>query len=310
MKPRVPMRGAYSVRTVSILFRILLLPGLTAAEGGTPVEASGLALAVPFQDGVLAVTWGWGELLFVRAGEPPVPAAVFPEDSRPCSPPSTFEETAALCVRREDGDLVLTFTPEGGTTEYGPFHDCGAPVFDGSGSLWFTADGLLYRNGASTGLALEAHTISVDSSGGSVAYCDGNDRLCLMETTGGEPRVLASDRRFFAPQFITVGRKTCVLSSSLEGDIVMTSVTTGAGVTLARGSHPFWWPSRDMLLYSVTEDDGHRLTSADIWHLSPGGVPAPVTVSEDVLEIHPFVTEGKVMAIDAATGSLLRLPEP
>mgnify|MGYP006278273721 CR=1 FL=1 len=298
------------MRTVSTLFIFLLLPGLTAAQGGTPFEVSGLALAVPFRDGVLAVTWGWGELIFVRPGEPPVPAADLPEDSRPCSPPSTFDDTAALCVRRDDGDYVLTFTLEGGKTEYGPFHDCGAPVFDGSGSLWFTADGLLHRNGASTGTALEAHTISVDSSGGRVAYCDRNDRLCLMETAGGEPTVLDSDRRFFAPRFITAGRKTCLLSSSLEGDIVLTSVSTGAGVTLAGGSHPFWWNSRDMLLYSVTEDDGHRLTSADIWHVSPGGVPAPLAVSEDVLEIHPFVWEGRVMAIDASTGSLLQLPEP
>lgn len=300
------------MRTVPALFAVLLLPGLTAAEAedGTPFEVSGIALAVPFQDGVLAVTWGWGELLFTRAGEPPVPAAFLPEGSRPCSPPSVFGDTAALCVRREDGDYVLTFTPEGGAVEYGPFLDCGSPVFDGSGSIWFTADGRLYRNGASTGPALEAHTISVDSSGERVTYCDGNDRLCLMETAGGEPRILASDRRYFAPQFITAGRKTCILSSSLEGDIVMTSVSTGTGVALAGGSHPFWWPSRDMLLYSVTEDDGHRLTSADIWSLSPGGIPAPVAVSEDVLEIHPFVTEGSVMAIDAATGSILQLPDP
>lgn len=300
------------MRTVSTLFMILVLPGLTVAatEGGPPVEASGIALAVPFQDGVLAVTWGWRELLFVRAGEPSVPAAASLEDSRPCSPPSTFGNTAALCVRREDGDYVLSFTPEGETTEFGPFRDCGAPVFDGSGILWFTADGSLYRNGASTGLALEAHTISVDSSGGRLAYCDRNDRLCLMETSGGESRVLASDRRFFAPQFISIGRKTCLLSSSLEGEIVMTSVSTGASVTMAVGSHPFWWSARGMLLYSVTEDDGHRLTSADIWHLSPGGTPAPVTVSEEVLEISPFVMEEKLMAIDAATGSLLLLPDP
>ncbi|MFO8183908.1 MAG: hypothetical protein R6U39_07005 [Candidatus Aegiribacteria sp.] len=300
------------MRTVSSLFRILVLPGLTvaAAVGGTPVEATGIALAVPFQDGVLAVTWGWAELLFVRAGEPPVPAASSLEDSRPCSPPSTFGDTAALCVRRADGDYVLSFTPAGGTMEYGPYNDCGAPVFDGSGSLWFTADGFLYNDGTSTGLALEAHTISPDSSGGWLAYCDRNDRLCLMETIGGETRVLASNRRFFAPQFITIGRKTCLLSSSLEGEIVLTSASTGAGVTLARGSHPCWWSDREILLYSVTEDDGHRLTSADIWHVSPGGTPAPVAVSEDALEIQPFVMEEKVMAVDAATGSLLQLPDP
>ncbi len=295
-------------------FALLALTVVTVsgiADGtGARLEAAGLSLAVPFSDGVLAVPWGSSELLFIGPGESPEPIPIIWEEARPCSPPSTFGNSAAICMERQGYRFILLFSTVGEPTEYGPYLECGAPVFDGGGSVWYTADGMLMVDDVPTGHQLDAHTISVDPSGNIVVYCDGDDRLCLLETESGENRILSSCCRFYAPTVVLFGGETFIISSTLEGYIYMTSPRNGDSIQLARGSYPFWWSGGGILLYSVTEDDGHNITSSEIWAHRPGWLPFRITSSPLVHEIMPLVLKDVLMAIDADTGSLLTLSQP
>ncbi|MBN2587794.1 MAG: hypothetical protein JXA64_00035 [Candidatus Fermentibacteraceae bacterium] len=296
--------------TFSLLALVVLTASGTIDGTEDRLEATGLSLAVPFCDGVLAVPWGYGELLFIGPGESPEPFPIIWGEARPCSPPSTSGDCAAICLERQGHEFILLFSIAGESKEYGPYLECGAPVFDGEGSVWFTADGMLMVDGVPTGHQLDAHTISVDPPGNIVVYCDGDDRLCLLETESGGNRILSSCSRFYAPSVVDFGGETFIISSTLEGYICMTCPRSGDSTRLARGSHPFWWSGGGFLLYSVTEDDGHNITSSEIWAHRPGWLPFRMTSSPSVHEIMPLVLNDVLMAIDSDTGSLLTLPQP
>jgi hypothetical protein len=175
-------------------------------------------------------------------------------------------------------------------------------------TLWFTADGCLHKNGVSTGIELESYTVSVDVSGVRVAFCDNSDRICVLNTDDGEVSVLASEYRFYNPAFVTFEGSDLIVSPTLEGQIVMVSLADGVCTSLANGTHPFWWEDRESVLYSVTSDNGLKITSGEIWLVSPDGISQQITSTPCIHEIHPVVADGTVYAIDAASGSLVTVP--
>lgn len=271
-------------------------------------NGAGLALIIPFNNGMLAVPWGYGRVLYLESENTARAVPCSWDESRCCSAPSSFEDSAALCVRRSGSEYILLFSPDSIIEAYGPYEKGGKPVFDSLGNLWFTADGYLHENGISTGIELESHTISTDASGVRVVFCDSSDRICILNTDDGVVSVLASDYRFYNPVFVTFEGSDLIVSSSLEGEIVKVSPADGACTSLDEGSHPFWWDDRESVLYSVTSDDGLQITSGEIWLVSPDGVNQRITFTPDIHEIHPVVVDSTVYAINAASGSLVAVP--
>lgn len=205
--------------------------------------------------------------------------------------------------------FALLSVPSVDSELYGPFEKGGKVVFDGIGNLWFTADGFLYRNGISTGIELESHTISVDPSGNLLAFCDRDDRICILNTTSGESSVLAAGYRFYNPIFVTCGGVVLIVTSTLEGEIVKVSPDDGTCTSLAEGSMPFWWNEAETILYCVTSDDGHTITAGEIWMVSLNGARQQITFSPGIHEIHPIAWGGAVFAIDALSGSLISVQD-
>ncbi len=268
-------------------------------------NGSGLALIAPFNSGMIAVPRGYGSALYLERGNT---ARCIPwswDESRCCSAPSSHGNSAAICINNSGSDYILLFSPDSILEIYGPFIKGGRPVFDSLGNLWFTSDGFLHKNGISTGIELESHTVSVDPSGNWVAFCDRNDRICILDIADGESSVLASDYRFYNPVFLTCEGIPVIVSQTLEGEIVKVSPADGACTSLAEGSQPFWWKEREVILYSVTSDDGHMITSGEIWIVSLDGLSRQITFSPGIHEIHPIVLDGTVFAIEAINGSLV-----
>jgi len=298
--------------TFPIALCVLALSSVSAGDSYTPdfqFSGEGLALIVPFDRGILAVPWGYGSILFLErensAGSVPWPW----NESRCCSAPSSSGDLAAVCVNLEASEYILFFSPDSIIEVYGPYDKGGKPVFDDAGNLWFTADGYLHTNGVSTGIELESHTISVGASGTQIVFCDSSDRICILNTDDEEVSVLASGFRFYSPVFVTDSRTALIISPTLQGEIVKVSPADGACTPLAVGSHPFWWEDRGTILYSVTSDNGHQITSGEIWMVSLEGVSRQITFTPDIHEIHPVVVDSSVYAIEAATGSLVAIPD-
>ncbi len=287
---------------------VLVLISVPAMDSELPefqYNGSGLALIAPFNSGIIAVPWGYGSALYLERENTARHVPWSWDESRCCSAPSSHGDSAAMCINSNGSDYILLFSPDSIIEIYGPFAEGGRPVFDSLGNLWFMADGYLHRNGISTGIELESHTVSVDPSGNRVTFCDSNDRICILNTTDGESSVLASGYRFYSPVFVTCEGIPVIISPTLEGEIVKVSPADGSCTSLAEGSMPFWWKARDAILFSVTSDNGHMITSSEIWIVSLNGVSRQITFSPGIHEIHPVAIDGTIYAIEALNGSLV-----
>ena len=298
-----------NILTVLSVFALLYVPSVDSELQEFQYDGSGLALITPFDSGIIAVPWGYGSALYLERGSA---ARCIPwhwDESTYCSAPSSHGDSAAVRINRSGSNYIVLFSPDSLLELYGPFKKGGNVVFDGIGNLWFTADGFLYRNGISTGIELESHTISVDPSGNLLAFCDRDDRTCILNTTSGESSILADGYRFYDPIFVICEGAMLIVTSTLEGEIVRISPDDGTCTSLGEGSMPFWWNEAETILYSVTSDDGHTITAGEIWMVSPNGVRQQITFSTGIHEIHPIALDGAIFAIDALSGSLISVQD-
>jgi hypothetical protein len=289
--------NALSIITITVMLSVF------SAASGFEYDGPGLSKILPFGDCVLAVTWGFESLLHFGPDGSHIAILMCDEDAVYGSAPSAREGTAAVLLNLDGFDYVQLFTVDSILNTLGPYERSGKPSFDGPGNLWFCGDGYLLRNGVSTGYPLNSHTISINHTGEWVSFCDSNDRICIMDTGNGETSVIASDYRFYNPQFVRDNGVDMIVSPSLEGRIVKIDPSDGTCTPLAEGSNPFWWEEGEAILFSRTSDDGHDITSGEIWLVSLEGSLRQLTFSPDVHEVQPIAAGGNIYAIDALSGS-------
>ena len=93
----------------------------------------------------------------------------------------------------------------------------------------------------------------------------------------------------------------------MGGHLWVTDTDGGRPVDLGVGNRPSWSPGGDRLAYTITEDDGHQILSADIYVVNADGSgKALLRASDDVLEMHPaWSPDGRYIAYDdLATGRI------
>jgi len=295
--------------SILIILAVLCHSNSPTADAGRSefmYDAQPLALITPLLSGMLLIPLHYGRILFLDETCEARPIPWQWDASRCCSAPSANADSAAVGVS-SGGDYIILFTPDDLLEAYGPYSEAGRPVFDDAGNLWFTADGFLHRNGISTGIELERHTISIDGSGLWIVYCDESDRICIFRTDSHEKTVLSSDYRFYDPAFVSFEEILTIISPSLEGKILRISPLDGECTVLAEGSHPFWWEERESMLYAVTSDDGHQITTSEIWLVSSSGEKQQLSATPDIHEICPAVINSSVYAIEAVKGNLIEV---
>ena len=179
----------------------------------------------------------------------------------------------------------------------GPYTRAGLPCWDGGGNLWFTAEGVLHRNGEAVGPALSAHHISVDPRGEKVVFTDRGDRMLSMSIESGSVDTVSTAHRFFGPFFIPGGG---IVSPSLDGGIWL--FRGSEALFIDNGEHPAWWPEGNGIVYVRSTDDGMNLTSSDIWLWTEGAGRLQLTDTPYILEINPAPAPDGVYYVDAFSG--------
>jgi len=211
--------------------------------------------------------------------------------------PSPDGSTVAVWAGSETTDCVVKVTADG-VQVMGPYAEAGLPCWDAGGNIWFTAEGMLYRNGDSAGLPLEAHHISVSPGGDRVVYTDRNDMILVQEVETATVDTLSSSFRFYAPFFLP---DFSIVSASLDGGIILFS--SGEEVFVDYGDQPVWWPGKNCLVYIKTTDDGMQITSSELFSWTREEGTRRLTDTPDCHEMMPCPAETGIFFVDASGGS-------
>lgn len=121
----------------------------------------------------------------------------------------------------------------------------------------------------------------------------------------GEPKKLLDikdEPGYFSPQTSPDG--DAVAAPGLSGKLYVADFAGGAPIDLGMGQNPAWSPDGRYLVYEIVTDDGHDLTSCDLWMASRDGKWKQQLTSTDGLERYPswspdgrtiiYETDGKI----------------
>ena len=179
------------------------------------------------------------------------------------------------------------------------------PAVDGSGRVWFSSDGGLFRDFVDVGLPVCTNGLAVSAEGDLVAWVDGEDRVWRTGVGGFEPE-LVEERRSIVPFYLPTSPVLVV--PLMEGGFVM-HMPDGAVMEIEEGMQPSWCPVPEGAVYCVSQDDGHHITESDLYLATITGEVLRLTETPEALETNPSVYDEGIVAVDAANGYLVVVPD-
>ncbi len=135
-------------------------------------------------------------------------------------------------------------------------------------------------------------TSSASAPRGTVAFIE-SDKISVMTPSGKRVIEPVKGQRCINASISPDGAK--VAFEILGGNLfVINSDGTGL-VDLGRGYRASWAPDSRSITFMITEDDGHKITSSDIWMINPDGTgKTRVTGNSNNIELDPsFSSDGK-----------------
>jgi len=137
-----------------------------------------------------------------------------------------------------------------------------------------------------------------------------NDAIAVLRPPWDEPEILkpVEDRILWA-ELSPDGER---IAFEVIGAELYVAGLDGADLTaLGRGERPRWSPDGEWITYMITEDDGYRMLSSDIYAIGrDGGGKTALTETSDRLEMNPhWSPDGGTIACDTrGEGVILLIP--
>jgi Tol biopolymer transport system component len=111
-------------------------------------------------------------------------------------------------------------------------------------------------------------------------------------------KLTKGDGQYFLPQLSPDGQK--VIYQELARGLYLTDLTSGVTVNLGPGTDPAWSPDSKFVVFSVTADDGHNITAAELYLADLAGRKRQLTHTPGLPEMNPaWSPDGKFLAFDA-----------
>lgn len=121
-----------------------------------------------------------------------------------------------------------------------------------------------------------------------------NDNIYIKNPSTGESEAVTNgEDSFYAPQVSPDGSKVAYVG--LTTGIHIKDITTGEVSNIGQGANLQWMPDGKGLLYNLSQDDGIKLISGDIYFAyADGSGVFNITNSPDVIELNPSISpDGK-----------------
>lgn len=230
--------------------------------------------------------------------------------------------TLALRVDDARVSFIMVLGPDGGRREFKYDYSCGSPAWDGDGNLWYTAGGLLYKNGEATGIGVKSDHISLSPDGRYLVYApylyvttdssspaslEKPDAIYRLDLETGAKDVVADNREFVIPFYTTTGH---IVARCQEGEIWLFE-PDGEGKTISEGMHPSWCAETEAVLFirAGPEADGEYIPEAEIWLYELTGNLLQITDTPDVAETWPVSWRGDILATDNESNELIYIEQ-
>jgi len=181
---------------------------------------------------------------------------------------------------------------------------CVKSLSDGRGivSRVAAASAALFANyliGASTAAFAALIPASSGKSSGKDIITNANNEVWTIDENGDMKKLLdvKDESGFFSPQTSPAG--DAVAAQGLSGKLYVANMTGGQYVDLGKGQNPAWSPDGRYLIYEVASDNGHDITSSDLWITSRDGLWKKQLTSGSGLKRYPsWSPDGRTLAYE------------
>ena len=187
-------------------------------------------------------------------------------------------------------------------TEY--VKEVGLPRWIESGSSLF------YLQDGRPQTVLAPGTAKGEPAGADVIVTVQNDAIAVQRPPWDQPEILKPvENRILWAELSPDGSR--IAFEVIGAELYVVGLDGADLVDLGRGERPRWSPDSRWITYMITEDDGYRMLSADIYAIGrDGGGKTAVTQSEDRLEMNPhWSPDGSTIACDTrGEGIIVLIP--
>ena len=113
-----------------------------------------------------------------------------------------------------------------------------------------------------------------------------------------EIKISSGNDKFYLP--VLSPRKDAVVFEGLNTGIYIYEIKTRKTIHIGRGNHPSWLPDGSGILYDVSEDDGLRIVSSDIYLALRDGRRFKLTDTKEIKEMMPVASpDMKLVAFES-----------
>ncbi|MCL6518217.1 MAG: hypothetical protein K6T99_00115 [Armatimonadetes bacterium] len=148
-----------------------------------------------------------------------------------------------------------------------------------------------------TSFACALSSEAADGKPGSGVYVDSESQIWIVDENGNRRKLIdvEGEPGYCPPTESPQGDKYCV--EGYSGNLYVVDPRGGTPVNLGEGHNPSWSPDGRYVIFEVTTDDGHIITSSDLWIASIDGSQRFQLTSTPGIEADPsWSPDGKYIA--------------
>lgn len=117
---------------------------------------------------------------------------------------------------------------------------------------------------------------------------------------------VAMESGFYSPKLSPAG--DMVAAPALSGNLYLTNTAGSDSVNLGKGQNPSWSPDGKYLVYEVVKENGHNITSSDLWVASSDGRWKKQLTNTPELERYPSWSPDGTKLVFEVDGKIFYAP--